>query len=113
MAKTASYPRGARTAPPLHPGEIIAGLIEDVGISAREAARSLGVNHQALANVLNGKSAISPEMAVRLQAFMANGDEGAEFWLRLQAEYDLWHARRALKAEIAKIKPAPREPKVA
>jgi antitoxin HigA-1 len=92
---------------------IIADIIADVGVSAREAARSLGVNHQAFANVLNGKSAISPEMAVRLQAFMGNGEQGAEFWLRLQADYDLWHARKRLAGEIAKVKPAPREPRVA
>lgn len=34
-----------------------------------------------------------------------------ELWLRLQMDYDLWHARQRLKAEAAKIKPAPREPK--
>jgi hypothetical protein len=42
---------------------------------------------------------------------MAHGPDGDAFWLRLQAEHDLWHARTRLKSAVAKIKPAPREPK--
>lgn len=114
MAKnTKSYPAGPLKRAPLHPGKVIAGILEDIGMPAREAARSLGVHHQTLINVLNGTSVISPEMAVRLQAFMGNGEQGAEFWLRMQASHDLWHARQKLKAEVKKITPATREPKVA
>lgn len=106
-----SLPARKPKVPPPHPGVGIGHDIEDVGLSAREAARFMGVNHQTLANLINGKSGITPEMAVRLQAFMGNGEEGAEFWLRLQAEYDLWYVREKLKEEIKQVKPAPREPK--
>jgi antitoxin HigA-1 len=82
-------------------------------MSQREAARRLGVTPMALGNVINGTSGISPEMAVRLEKFMGNGPQGAEFWLRLQGDYDLWRARVKLKDELARIEPAPHEPKAA
>ncbi|HYM31821.1 MAG TPA: HigA family addiction module antitoxin [Candidatus Cybelea sp.] len=96
---------------PLHPGAIVGGILEDIGVSVRSAATAMGVSHNALANLVRGDAAITPDMAVRLGAFMSNGPEGDEFWLRLQMSYDLWHARKRLKAEAAKIKPAPRNPK--
>lgn len=115
MAKreTKSVSARPRKVAPDHPGIAIGHILDDVGLSIREAATMMGVSHNALANLVKGQSAISPEMAVRLQAFMGNGDDGAEFWLRLQAEYDVWHARQKLRDEIARIEPAPREPKVA
>jgi addiction module HigA family antidote len=53
-----------------------------------------------LHSILAKRSAVSPEMAVRLGRFCGNG---AAFWLRLQATYDLWHAERKLRAELRKI----------
>lgn len=115
MAKRSakSLPARRPKVAPSHPGAMIADILDDVGLSLREAARRLGVGTMTLGAVLNGKSAISPEMAVRLEKFMGNGPEGAEFWLRLQGDYDLWHARAKLKDEVGKIVPAPREPKAA
>lgn len=112
MAKpaTKSLPARPRKIAPDHPGIGIGHILDDVGLSIREAALMMGVSHNALANLAKGQAAISPEMAVRLQAFMGNGEAGAEFWLRLQADYDLWHARQKLKDDIAKVVPAPREP---
>ena len=53
---------------PLHPGHELRDEIAKLGYSVAEAAERLGVTRQALYNVLNGKSAITPEMAVRLAA---------------------------------------------
>ena len=50
--------------------------------------------------MLNGKAAISAEMAVRLAAALGGS---ATTWLHLQANYDVWQTERALKREIAKI----------
>jgi addiction module HigA family antidote len=56
-----------------------------------EGAKVLGVTRQALNNVVNGKAAISPEMAIRLaKAFGST----AETWLRMQLAYDLAAARK-------------------
>jgi addiction module HigA family antidote len=60
-----------------------------------EAANALGVTRQALNNLVNGKSGISPEMAIRLDKAFGGG---AEIWLGLQMDYDL---AKAMKHERA------------
>jgi antitoxin HigA-1 len=74
---------------PAHPGEILSEYLE--GRSVTEVARHLGVTRPALSRILNGKGGISAEMALRL-AEALNSD--AEFWLRLQAQRDLWVASK-------------------
>jgi len=77
---------------PPHPGRSIrSACLEPLGLSISEGASILGVSRQALNNVIAGKSAISPEMAIRLtKAF--GGTE--ETWLRMQLAYDLAAARK-------------------
>jgi len=81
---------------PPHPGE---NLREDVltplGLSVTETAKALGISRKTLSEVVNGKSPITPDIAVRLErAFSA---PPAEMWLRLQAAYDLRRAVQRLK----------------
>ena len=72
---------------PAHPGRIVRhDCLEPLPLSVTEAARALGVTRQALNNVVNEKSGISPEMAIRLaKAFGST----AETWMRMQAAFDL------------------------
>jgi addiction module HigA family antidote len=79
---------------PPHPGRSIRNAcLEPLGLSVTDGAKILGVTRQALNNVINGKSAISPEMAIRLtKAFGSTPDT----WLRMQVAYDL---ARAMKDE--------------
>jgi addiction module HigA family antidote len=78
---------------PAHPGEILKELvIEPLGLSVTEAARHLGVSRESLSKVLNGRSAVTPEMALRLE--MTFGKPNAAHWLRLQNAYDLWQTRQ-------------------
>jgi addiction module HigA family antidote len=83
---------------PVHPGRIVRhDCLEPLGLSVTEGAKVLGVTRQTLSNVINGKSGISPEMAIRLtKAFGST----AETWLRMQVAYDLAAARK----DEAKIK---------
>ena len=77
---------------PPHPGRSIrAACLEPLGLSVTEGAKILGVTRQALNNVVNGKAAISPEMAIRLSKAFGST---AETWLRMQLAYDLAAARR-------------------
>ena len=80
---------------PPHPGEILRALcLEPLGLSVTEAAAALGVSRKTLSSVLNGRSRISPEMAVRLSmAFKTS----AESWLNQQVQYDLWKAEKLRK----------------
>jgi addiction module HigA family antidote len=77
---------------PPHPGRSVRhDCIEPLGLTITEAAEVLGVRRQTLNNLVNGKSGISADMAIRLdKAF--GGD--AETWLRLQVAYDLAQARQ-------------------
>jgi len=83
---------------PPHPGgSIRTACLEPLGLSVTDGAEILGVTRQALNNVVNGKAAISPEMAIRLaKAFGST----AETWLRMQLAYDL----AAVRKDESKIK---------
>src|SRR5467141_2545384 len=77
---------------PPHPGVSVRhDCIEHLALTITEAADILGVTRQALNNLVNGRSGISPEMAIRLDKAFGGG---AETWLRLQMAYDLAQAGR-------------------
>jgi len=79
---------------PPHPGEFIREVyIDPLGVSVRQVAESLGVAASTLNRVLNGQSSVSPEMALRLSKALGRSPES---WLAMQAQYDLWHARRSV-----------------
>ena len=81
---------------PPRPGEVIREYLGDGSVS--EAARHLGVGRVTFSRVLNGKAAVSPEMAVRLAA--AFGTSSPEVGLRLQAKYDLWQVQKRSKVRV-------------
>lgn len=92
---------------PPHPGRMVRQeCLEPLGLSVTEGAKVLGVTRQALNNLVNGKSGISAEMAVRLAA--AFGSD-ADFWLRLQTNYDLAQVRKReaeITANVRNMQPA-------
>lgn len=80
---------------PPHPGEVIRELcLEPLGVSVTAAAKALGVTRKSLSELLNGKSGISPEMAIRLSIAFKTTPES---WLNQQVQYDLWKARQKLR----------------
>jgi antitoxin HigA-1 len=73
---------------PPHPGEILKALcLEPLGLTVTAAARALGVSRRTLSAIVNGRTGISPEMALRLSLAF---DTSAESWLAQQLQYDLW-----------------------
>jgi addiction module HigA family antidote len=87
---------------PPHPGRSIrTACLEPLGLSVTEGAKILGVTRQALNNVVNGKAAISPEMAVRLSKAFGSTPEA---WLQMQLHYDL---AQVLQKDI-RVKRVPR-----
>jgi addiction module HigA family antidote len=77
---------------PPHPGlSVRHDCIEPLGLTITEAAEALGVTRQTLNNLVNGKSGISADMAIRLDKAFGGG---AETWLQLQMAYDLGQARQ-------------------
>jgi addiction module HigA family antidote len=86
---------------PAHPGEIVRHSLEEIGLTVTAGAKILDVTRQALNNVVNGKSDISPEMAIRLaKAFGST----AEMWLRMQASYNLAQLRLREEKNHIKVK---------
>jgi addiction module HigA family antidote len=77
---------------PTHPGRVVRhDCLDPLGLSVTAGAKVLGVTRQALNNVVNGKSGISPEMAIRLSKAFGSTPET---WLQMQLAYDLAEARR-------------------
>jgi addiction module HigA family antidote len=84
---------------PPHPGEIIReDCLKPLGLSVTAAAEWLGVSRQSLSELLNGRSGVSAEMAIRLEKA---GWSNAETWLAVQTAYDLWRARQ--RADAIKV----------
>jgi len=82
---------------PSHPGETLReDVLPALKLTITEAAKQLGVTRAALSRVLNGKAALSPEMALRLENWLGVENGGrADLWITQQAAYDLWKTRQA------------------
>jgi addiction module HigA family antidote len=77
---------------PPHPGETVRyDCLESLGLTVTRGAAVLGVTRQTLNNLVNGKSGISPEMAIRLSKAFGSSPET---WLKMQLDYDLAQARQ-------------------
>jgi addiction module HigA family antidote len=88
---------------PPHPGELIRENLEDLGLSVADAAAGLGITRQQLYNVINGKSAVTPEMALRFEKAFGGS---ADLWLRMQVNYDLARVRRrASEITVERLSP--------
>ncbi len=85
--------------PPIHPGEILAGELAEIGLSANAFARALDVPTNRITEILNGKRAVSADTALRLAHYFGTT---AKFWLNLQQSYDLALAERAAGKTIEK-----------
>ena len=82
---------------PVHPGRILRRELHARELSANALARALRVPSGRIVDILNGKRAISAETALRLGRYFGND---AQFWVNLQAQYELAVARRAVGARV-------------
>jgi addiction module HigA family antidote len=90
---------------PPHPDETLReDILPALKIPVTDAAEQLGVARPTLSKVLNGKAAISPEMALRLEKWLGvkNGSR-ADVWLAEQTAYDLWQAREKFTAKVKSL----------
>jgi addiction module HigA family antidote len=90
---------------PPHPGETLReDILPALKLSVTDAADQLGVARPTLSKVLNGKAAISPEMALRLEKWLGVKNGGrADVWLAKQTAYDLWQAREKFTAKVKSL----------
>lgn len=94
---------------PAHPGRLLKSALDDLGLSVAQAADVLGVSRNQLHRVASCKSAISAEMAVRLEAVIGSS---ADAWVKMQAAYDLAQVRNSADNPAKSLKrfmpPAPK-----
>ena len=81
----------------IHPGEHLAEQLEELGMSAAELGRQLDVPTNRITAILHGQRAITGDTALRLGHFFGNSPQ---FWLSLQALYDLRTAEKKVGSEI-------------
>ena len=99
----------ARMFNPPHPGLTLRDdVLPALGLSVTDAAQQLGVARVTLSRVLHGRAAISPEMALRIEAWLGAERGGeARLWLAEQSAYDVWQAAQQFKAAPMHVQPAP------
>jgi addiction module HigA family antidote len=88
----------ART--PIHPGEILADELKEIGISAAELARTLEVPANRVSQIVARKRAISADTALRLARYFGTTPD---LWMNLQKTYELDLARQQLGKAISHI----------
>ena len=87
--------------PPVHPGEFIQEILDDLGMSQAALARVLGVSPMRISHVVREERPVTAELALRLgRAF----GQSAQYWINLQNAYDLKVAERKLKGSLSKVK---------
>ncbi|MDY6823723.1 MAG: HigA family addiction module antitoxin [Thermodesulfobacteriota bacterium] len=90
----------ART--PIHPGEVLSDELAELGISATQLAKALGVPPNRVTQIIAGKRAITADTALRLGKWFKTGPR---LWLNLQQSYDLDTTEQAIKTDLKSIKP--------
>lgn len=86
---------------PAHPGELIREYMEGLGLTVTALAAHLKVTRAALSRILNGRTAVSADMALRLAAAFGTSPE---VWIQVQSQYNLWQASRKQRVKITPIK---------
>ena len=93
---------GPLTRRPSHPGVMLReDFLTDFGLTVSQLAEAIGVSRQSINELLRGRRAITPAMALRLAKLFGNSPE---FWLNAQRAIDIWDAQRAIKREIGRIR---------
>lgn len=84
----------------VHPGEVLKGELEELGITPTEFARQIGVPPNRVGQIVAGKRTVTGDTALRLgHWFRAD----PQFWLNLQGQYDLVQAHKAAGAAIRNL----------
>lgn len=77
---------------PMHPGQVLSEIyMSEMGLNQSQLAEKCGCSHRKINEIVNGKRGISPEFAIDLEKILGTS---ASMWVRIQAEYDLWVARK-------------------
>lgn len=87
---------------PVHPGAYLKELLDELDISARRFASHIGVTPMRISYVLRAKRPVSAELAMLFAKALGTS---AQYWLNLQAHYDLANAEENLPEQYAQVTP--------
>ena len=89
--------------PNIHPGEILSeDFLKPMGISAYRLSKGANIDQTRISEIIRGKRSVTADTALRLARFFGNSPE---FWLNLQAHYDLELKKREMEKDLKKIRP--------
>jgi len=89
--------------PTIHPGEILSeDFLKPMGISAYRLSKGANIDQTRISEIIRGKRSVTADTALRLARFFGNSPE---FWLNLQAHYDLEQKKRQMEKDLKKIRP--------
>ena len=92
-----------RKRPPVHPGEVLREeFLKPLGLTQRDLAKALGIPYQRINEIVRGKRGVTPSTALRLARFFGTTPQ---FWLRLQEDWNLYHAYQEEKKVLSRIRP--------
>ncbi|WP_334147259.1 HigA family addiction module antitoxin [Hyphomicrobium sp.] len=86
--------------PPIHPGEILADELLEIGVTPTELSRQINVPTNRVTQIIHGRRGITGDTALRLGHWFGTS---AQFWLNLQSAYDIRLAEQKAGKEIAKL----------
>ena len=87
--------------PPIHPGEFLREMLDELGLTQAALAEALGVSPMRISHLLKGDRPVTAEMALRLgRAF----GQTPRYWLNLQADYDLKTAALGMAESLARVR---------
>jgi addiction module HigA family antidote len=92
------------TRKPTHPGEVLLeDVIKPLGLTITDAAKQLGVTRKTLSELVNQKTSLSPEMAVRVAEATGTSPES---WMNMQVKLDLWQALKKQPKNVVRFSKA-------
>jgi len=86
--------------PPIHPGVFLKEIIDELGISQAEFARSIGISPMRISHIIKGQRPVTAELALLFgRAF----GQSPQYWINLQTAYDLKIAEQNIKSKLTKV----------
>jgi antitoxin HigA-1 len=85
---------------PVHPGEVISDVLEDIGMTQTSFAEVLGVSRRTVNEIVQGRRPITVDMAIRIGKALGNGPQ---LWLNLQQKVDIWDAIQTHREDYDRV----------
>jgi addiction module HigA family antidote len=86
--------------PPIHPGEFLSEILAELGISQAQFARAIGISPMRVSHVINGARPVTAELALLFGRALG---QSPQYWLNLQADYDLKMAETAIGQQLLTV----------